>query len=382
MRPWCASRHGPGRPPPWWPAGESWPPAGPPWAGWGRMRGRLFRRLFILLAVMFVLATGVVTVLLSAVAIALRLIDVPAGAGVIWGTAGALAVALVSGLWVAGRRLRRHAAPVADVVEAAGRLGDGNYTVRVVERGSPDARRLAGAFNRMATRLEAQETERRHLLAEIAHELRTPLAVIQGNLEGLLDGVYARDEAHLSAVLEETRVLSTLIDDLRTLALAETGALALHRESVDLGALLQDLVAVFSARPEAAGVALTAESAADLPALEIDPVRIRQVVTNLLTNALQHTPAGGRICVLCQWRAEAAKAGEVSVSVADSGTGIAPEDLPWIFTRFYKSTDSRGTGLGLAIAQQLVLLHGGQIVAESQLGQGTTIRFTLPLDRA
>jgi len=381
MRPSCGTRHGTG-PPPWWPAGESWPPAGPPWAGWRRVRGRLFRRLFILLAVMFVLGTGVVTVLLSAAAIAFRLVDVPVSAGAIWGTAGALAVVLVSGLWVAGRRFGRHAAPVADVVEAAGRLGDGNYAARVSDHGSPDARRLAGAFNRMATRLEAQETERRHLLAEIAHELRTPLAVIQGNLEGLLDGVYARDDTHLSAVLEETRVLSTLIEDLRTLALAESGTLALHRESVDLPALLHDVIAAFGAQAEAAGLALTVECVADLPALEIDPVRIRQVVANLLTNALQHTAPGGRIRVGCRWGAEAAEAGEVLVSVADSGTGIAPEDLPHIFTRFYKSKDSRGTGLGLAIAQQLVLLHGGRVVAESQLGQGTTIRFTLPLDRA
>jgi len=271
---------------------------------------------------------------------------------------------------------------LADVVVAAGRLGEGNYAARVSEHGSPDARRLAAAFNRMATRLEAQETERRHLLAEIAHELRTPLAVIQGNLEGLLDGVYARDDAHLSAVLEETRVLSTLIEDLRTLALAESGTLALHRESVDLGALLQDIVAAFGARAEAAGVTLTAECPADLPVHEIDPVRIRQVVANLLTNALQHTAAGGRIRVRCQWRADGAEASGVWVSVADSGAGIAPEDLPHIFTRFYKSKDSRGTGLGLAIAQQLVILHGGHVVAESQLGQGTTIRFMLPLDRA
>jgi len=346
------------------------------------MRGRLLWRLGILLAVMFVLGTGVVTVLLSAAAIAFRLVAVPAGAWAIWGVAGVLAIVLVSGLWLAGRTLRRYAMPVADVVEAAGRLADGNYAARVIERGPPDTRRLAGAFNRMAMRLEAQETERRHLLAEIAHELRTPLAVIQGNLEGLLDGVYARDEAHLSAVLEETRVLATLIDDLRTLALAESGTLALHRESVDLGALLQDIVAAFGARAEAAGVALTDECAVELPAVEIDPVRIRQVIANLLTNALQHTAAGGRIRVGCQWRADGAEAGEMWVSVADSGTGIASEDLPHIFTRFYKSKDSRGTGLGLAIAQQLVILHGGRIVAESQLGQGTTIRLMLPLDRA
>ena len=188
-------------------------------------------------------------------------------------------------------------------------------------------------------------------------------------------------DSHLSAVLEETRVLSTLIEDLRTLALAETGALSLHREGVDLGVLIHDVVTAFRPKAEAAGVLVTTECRATAPPVEIDPVRIRQVVANLLANALQHTPAGGSIRIACELNLEGTRPREVSVSVADSGTGIAPEDLPHVFARFYKSRDSRGSGLGLAIARQLVAAHGGQIAAHSEVGKGTTIRLTLPLER-
>jgi signal transduction histidine kinase len=375
MRRRCLAGHEPRRPP-WWPAGEPRPRTGPPWAHWRRVR----RRLAVLLGVLFILATGVATVLLSAAAIALRLVRVPVAAPAVWGTAGAVALLLVAGLWLAGGALRRFASPVGDLVEAAGRLADGDYGARVVERGPPAVRRLAAAFNQMATRLEIQQTERRNLLAEIAHELRTPLAVVQGNLEGLLEGVYPRDDAHLTTALDETHVLAALVDDLRTIALAEAGALPLRREPVDLAVLLQEVIAPFAGRAEAAGIALTHACPAELPLLHIDPVRIRQVVANLITNALQHTPAGGRIHVVCERRVAASDAGEVMVAVTDTGTGIAPEDLPHVFTRFYKSKASRGSGLGLAIAQQLLVLHGGRITAESQVGHGTTIRFTLPLD--
>jgi len=263
------------------------------------------------------------------------------------------------------------------VMEAAGQLAAGNYAARITERGPSEVRRLTVAFNQMAARLQVHEEQRRSLLADLAHELRTPLAVIQGNLEALIDGVYPRDDAHLAPILEETRVLSRLIEDLRTLALAETGALALHREPTDLGALIHETVAAFRAQAESAGVGIRADDAPNIPTLEIDPVRIRQVITNLVTNALQHTPAGGSIRIAC--RVED-RAPEASVSVTDTGEGIAPEDLPRIFDRFYKSKTSRGTGLGLTIAKNLVTLHGGRIAAESQVGGGTTIRFTLPFN--
>ncbi len=275
------------------------------------------------------------------------------------------------------RALRRVTTPVGNVIEAAGQVAGGNYAVRVSEQGPPEVQSLARAFNQMTARLQAHEDQRRNLLAEVTHELRTPLAVIQGNLEGLLDGVYPRDDAHLEPVLDEARVMSTLIDDLRTLALAETGALQLQREPADLAELVADTVSAFYPQAEAVGLAITAQCAPDLPTLEIDPTRIRQVLANLLTNALQHTPRGGSIRISC--RAEPGEPSLISVSITDTGSGIPPEDLPHIFDRFHKSKDSRGSGLGLAIARNLITLHGGDIRAESEPGRGTTVRFTLPV---
>ncbi len=344
------------------------------------MRGHFFWRIAVLLGVLFIFTVGGVTLLFWLLAAALHRVVLPGGATAVLWAAGVLLLLLVSGVFAAGRALRRVTAPVTDVMEAAGRLAEGRYDVRVAERGPPEVRRLAHAFNQMAARLQAHEEQRRTLLADVTHELRTPLAVIQGNLEGFLDGVYPRDDAHLAPVLEEARVLSTLIEDLRTLALAETGALHLHREPTDLGVLLQDEVAAFRAQAEAAGVHTTLEAGPDLPVLEIDATRIRQVVGNLLANALQHTPSGGSVRVTGESFGEPAHP-VVAVTVTDTGTGIAAEDLPRVFDRFYKSKDSRGSGLGLAIARNLVGLHGGEISATSAAGEGTTIRFTLPLDR-
>jgi signal transduction histidine kinase len=211
------------------------------------------------------------------------------------------------------------------------------------------------------------------LLADVTHELRTPVAIIQGNLEGLLDGVYPADEDHLAPILEETRVLSRLIDDLRTLSLAESGALKLHRELTDLAVLINEAAASFRSQSDAKGIDLRVEIPNDLPLIEIDPVRIREVLTNLIANALRHTASGG----VTVSAALAAK--NVEVSVSDTGEGISPDDLPRIFDRFYKSKDSRGSGLGLAIAKNLVAMHGGEITAQSEVGRGAVVRFTLPV---
>ncbi|MGH2452790.1 MAG: sensor histidine kinase [bacterium] len=283
----------------------------------------------------------------------------------------------VIGIITAGRAFRRVTAPVGAVMEAAGRLAEGAYGTRVEERGPAEVRALARAFNQMAARLETSDRQRRNLLAEVTHELRTPLAVIQGNLEGLLDGVYPRDDAHLGPILEETRLLSRLIDDLRTLALAEAGSLPLRKEPTDLGELLADAAASFRAQADAAGVALSVE-AGDLPAVEVDPTRLREVVENLIANALRYTPAGGAIGVTASATAArpARSGGGVVVTVADTGSGIRPEDLPHVFDRFYKTRDSHGSGLGLTIAKNLVEAHGGTITAESGPGTGTTMRLT------
>jgi signal transduction histidine kinase len=275
---------------------------------------------------------------------------------------------------VVRRILRRTAAPIGDVMEAADRVAAGDYSVRVEARGTGEVRRLVESFNEMAARLQTDEDQRRHLLADVAHELRTPLAVVRGNLEALLDGVYPRDDAHLESLLDETAHMTRLLDDLRTLSLAEAGTLRLHREPADFGGLIDDVVAAFAARASAGGVALIG-TAAPVSDLDVDPVRIREVLENLVGNALRYTPEGGSI------RIEAAPmpgGNAVAVTVADTGTGIAPEDLPHVFERFAKSADSGGSGLGLAIAKRLVEAHGGEIRAESTPGHGTTMRFTLP----
>jgi len=286
-------------------------------------------------------------------------------------------VAGVVGLALVGRAFRRAALPVGDLMEAAGRVETGDYGVRVAERGPREVRALVRAFNAMAARLQKDEAQRRNLLADVTHELRTPLTVIQGQLEGVVDGVYPADEAHLAPLLEETRVLARLIDDLRILALAESGALKLHREPTDLGVLVNETVASFRAQAGSAGVQLSVTLPAELPLMEIDPVRIREVLANLIANALQHTPHGGTIGVAGDVEASSRR---VAISVGDTGTGIPAEALPHVFDRFYKSHESRGSGLGLTIAKDLVAAHGGEISARSDgaPGRGTTIRFTLP----
>jgi len=273
------------------------------------------------------------------------------------------------------RGLRLLALPLRDLIDAAQRVEAGDLTPRVREFGPRELRALARAFNSMLERLGRSERQRRQLLADVTHELRTPVAVLQGNLEGMLDGVYPADAEHLGPLLEETRMLSRLIDDLRTLSLAESGVLVLHREPTDLGILVGDVTAAFRAQAEASGVELQADVSDELPLVEIDPLRIREVLVNLVANALRHTPHGGDVRI-----SAAVDSAFLRLAVVDNGSGIAAEDLPHVFERFYKTADSSGSGLGLAIARNLVLAHLGEIEAESVPGAGTTIRMTLPLE--
>jgi two-component system OmpR family sensor kinase/two-component system sensor histidine kinase BaeS len=273
--------------------------------------------------------------------------------------------------------VRRFGLPMGDIVDAADRVGKGDFSTRLIERGPPFLRSVARAFNTMTARLQAQEKQRRDLMADVAHELRTPLSILRGRLEGLVDGVYPRDDRTLTQLVEETKHLERLVEDLRTLAHAEGGTLKLQRESMDLGVLIQDVVRLFEASAQANGVQLSTSSATELPLIDIDPVRIREVLANLIANALRHTPHGGEVMV----RADPA-VDHVRVRVHDTGSGIAPDQLPKIFDRFAKGVDSTGSGLGLTIARNLVLAHGGEITAESQVGRGTTIAFTLPLPTA
>jgi signal transduction histidine kinase len=272
--------------------------------------------------------------------------------------------------------LRRVAGPVADIVSAADRIAHRDYRVRVAvpEYGPAWVGNTARAFNAMAKELDAQDKARRHLMADVAHELRTPLAVIQGRLEGLIDGVYPRDDERLQGLLEVTRVLARLVEDLRMLSTTESGALALAREPTDLAALAQDVAASLGPQAAEAGVALGVESdPAEIEPIAIDPLRIREVLTNLVTNALRHTPRGGRVVIRVRALSRA-----IEARVIDTGAGISEEDLPRIFDRFYKGAGSPGSGLGLTIARNLVEAHGGTIRAESPPGAGTTVVVSLP----
>ncbi len=338
------------------------------------MRGHFFWRIGILFALLFFVSVGACTFLLWSLITQLGTANPPEAPFRIHPSFIIVIIVIVLvALSVTGRTLRRSATPIADLMDAADRIADGDYSVRVTERGPRQIRMLMRTFNDMFAKLQATDEERRDLLADVTHELRTPLTVIQGNLEGLLDGVYPRDDEHLAPILEETRLLSRLIDDLRTVALAESGALVLQKERTDLGALGGEIVASFRAQADEAGVNLIAETDSGLM-LDIDPARIRQVLENLIANALRYTPRGGTI------RVKTSSEDEVALlAVSDTGAGIPPDDLARIFTRFYKSRDSRGTGLGLAIAKNLVAAHGGEINAESEVSKGTTIQFALPM---
>jgi two-component system sensor histidine kinase BaeS len=319
---------------------------------------------FVVLAVLTIVgATFLFWTFVSAV-------DVAGGTG-----RGLALLVVLAGLAFVARALRRLARPVGDVIEAVGRVAEGDLSTRVTVRGSREGRALARAFNAMAGRLEAGEDVRRRLLADVSHELRTPLSVVQGNLEALVDGVHPADEAHLAAILDETKVLSRLVEDLRTLSLAESGALALHREGIDVGTLVRETAASFASQAELLGVSLEADASSLMPQVDADPVRAREVLSNLVANALRYTPRGGRITVVAR-----AEDPGVAVEVKDTGAGIAPGEIDRIFDRFYKSAESRGAGLGLAIAKQLVEAHGGRISATSVVGEGTAIRFTLPAE--
>ena len=270
--------------------------------------------------------------------------------------------------------LRRVFTPLDDLLEAAGRVAEGDYAVRVPEHGPKEVRSLARAFNDMASRLHLTDEKRRNLLADVTHELRTPLTVLQGNLEGMLDGVYPADETNLRALLEETNLLSGLVEDLRTVALAESGALKIKKEPTDLPMLVRDVLSAFQVQADSAGVSLNVDAPDTFPRLEIDPARMRQVLSNLLANALRYAPKGSQVQVKVKLQAE-----QAILEVIDEGPGIPAQDLPHVFERFYKSTDSGGMGLGLAIVRHLVSAHGGTIEALSAPGQGTTMRISLPL---
>lgn len=364
-------RRGPwgrGGPPPWWPEGAEWPPKQPPFRG-ARRRFLVFVALALAVFFSLVFTIGV---------IATHVFGDHNASGSGWNGWNGPPIGgfVVLGLLVlfAVRFLRRTAAPIGDVMEAAERVAAGDYATRVDPRGSREIQQLAVSFNAMTARLAANEEQRRRLLADVTHELRTPLSIIRGNVEGMLDGVYPRDDEHLSPIVEETKQMARLLEDLHTLATAEAGALTLHREAVEVGELIADVVAAYAPRAANAGVRLETTVEPGLPDAELDPNRVRQVLENLLSNALRYTPAGGSVTVSARPRGEG-----IECRVADTGRGVAAEQLPTIFDRFAKSADSGGSGLGLAIARSLVETHDGTIAASATPGGGLTVSFMIPI---
>jgi two-component system sensor histidine kinase BaeS len=348
----------PGRRPRWWPEGEPFPPR-----RWGRRGPPAFVRR---VGCFFVALLGA-AVLAGAVA------------GGLIAQLGGWPVAVLAFLFVlllvavgtgAARRMTR---PMDSLIDAAGRIEAGDFSVQVSESGPRELRSVARAFNQMSARLKSSDEQRRGFLAELAHEFRTPLTVIRGQAEAIADGVYPGDAAHLAPILDATQTLDRLVEDLRTLVLTDAGNLVLHKEPTDLGALAADTVESFSTQAEAAHVTLSSELAeGGITQVDVDPARIRSVLGNLLSNAIRHTPSGGSV------RVSAGGSGaEVFVTVSDTGEGIPPDLLPRVFDRFVKGANSPGSGLGLAIARDIVAAHGGRLEIQSTSELGTTVRLTI-----
>ena len=318
------------------------------------------------------------------------------------GLAGILLVSLVS---------RRVLAPVRSLSSAARRLGQGDLSQRVAAPGRDEIGQLARSFNSMAEELESAERQRRSLMADVAHELRTPLSNIQGYLEAVRDGLLQPDSSTIDTIYQQVIHLTHLVEDLRVLALVEAGALSLNWELDSMEDLLRRSVESFGPRADAKGVALALNISGNisggakdervraeptlalpiLPLVEMDRTRISQVVANLVENAILHTPHGGTVTVSGELTGSPDDGAvphltKIRVIVTDTGPGLAPQELSQVFDRFYRADASRsrstgGVGLGLTIAKQLVEAHGGNIIAESSLGGGSRFGFELPLAR-
>jgi signal transduction histidine kinase len=353
-----------------WPEGEPGPPV-PRRLPDARRR---FQRRLLLVAVALVVAWTAVVVVMGA-ASGLWEGRGPRGGRLL---VGAATVVTDAAIVVAYRRISR---PVGDLLGAAEQVATGDYQVDVEVRGPRELRALTVTFNEMAARLAANEEQRRRFLADITHELRNPLAVLQSEIEAQLDEVHPRDDHHLASLLEETRRLGHLVDDLHTLALAETGRLVLQQEAVAVGDLVDEVVGRHEAQARRRDVALCASIAPGLPKAWVDPTRARQILDNLLANAIRHTPAGGVVLVEVSTLIGPGSGDRpmVRCRVTDAGPGFREDQLGQLFERFKRAGDSSGSGLGLSIARDLVRAQGGTIDASNDPATGgASVSFTLP----
>jgi len=306
---------------------------------------------------------------------ALQIMSTQLGSYFLIGACLAVVVAFLVTLFLS----RRILSPVKELRAAAQRLGKGDFSQRVDIRDKSEIGELASTFNSMAGNLQRDEQLRQHMVSDIAHELRSPLTNVRGYLEAINDGVMQPDKATISSIYDETVLLSRLIDDLQELSLAEAGELKLYCQPEDVAELVRQSITAIQAKASEKGLEVSSDIPADLPRVNIDFLRIRQVLLNLLENALAYTPAGGRINIAANL-----SFGLVEVSVSDTGEGIPAEEIDNIFERFHRVDKSRsrstgGSGLGLTIARYIIEEHQGKIWARSEPGKGSRFSFTLPV---
>jgi signal transduction histidine kinase len=299
----------------------------------------------------------------------------------------AAAVAGVVAIVLAALFVRQMVAPLHRLRTAANAITAGDLSQRVPAPARDELGDVGRAFNNMAQRLERDETMRRNMMADIAHELRTPLTVMQGQVEAILDGVFPMETEQLTPIHDQIVLLNRLVSDLRDQALADAGHLQLSLSPVDIVTLVHSAAAAVEPLAAEQSISIRVSREEDLPQVQGDTERLRQVLHNLLINSLRHTPTGGSIETAVEASSSAPdEMRYVTVSVTDTGSGIAAEDLPHIFDRFYRSPTARrkgmgGTGLGLTISRSIIEAHGGKISITSQEGAGTSVVFTLPVDR-
>jgi two-component system sensor histidine kinase BaeS len=326
-------------------------------------------RFALMFSLLLLTMGGILAVGVWAALVAIGAISASSGLRV---AALAILVCGVGAFFVLARAMRRRMAPIGQLIAAA-QIERGVYSARVPERGGRDVRALAHAFNTMSARLSTIDSQRRSFLADVAHELRTPLSIMRGRLEAMLDGIHPRDDDHLRAILQHAAALERLVGDVATVAGAETGGLPLNREHVDLAVLANAVAEDFAETARTAGATIRVGVAADATAISADPARIRQALANLVANALRHASHGG----LVEIRIERSASGTV-IAVRDDGPGIPPELLEHVFERFVRGPDSTGSGLGLSIVADIAAAHGASATVASSAGEGTTVKLLLP----